>query len=330
MADGRLRCLACQRGCVLSEGERGFCLARANESGELVSLTYGRVAALHWAEVERKPLFHFHPGRVMLSVGSLGCNFRCEGCQNWELAHADVDREIPGTRFIAPEELVKLALERGALGISWTYNEPAIWFEYTLDAAHLARAAGLKTNYVTNGSLTVDALDSIGPFLDAYRVDLKGFSEETYRRVANFPDFEGILEVALRARHRWDMHVECVTNIIPTLNDDEGELRQLAEWIAGSLGREVPWHVTRFVPQHRLSQLPSTPVKVLEKVRRIGLDAGLRFVYVGNVPGHPAENTYCPGCGGAVIERAGLSTPRVLLDGNACRFCGTPIPGKFG
>ncbi len=327
--EGRLECLVCQRRCVLSEGQRGYCHTRENRSGQLVSLTYARVAALHWAEVERKPLFHFYPGRVMLSVGSLGCNFRCPGCQNWELAHANIDREISQTQSILPERLVELAVDRSALGISWTYNEPAIWFEYTLDGARLARSAGLKTNYVTNGSLTPEALDMIGPFLDAYRVDLKGFSESTYRRMANFPNFEGILEVARRAKHHWGMHVECVTNIIPTLNDDEDELRRLAEWIAGSLGSEVPWHVTRFVPRHRLSHLRATPIEALEKTRQIGLDAGLHFVYIGNVPGHPAENTCCPACGEVVVERAAPSTPRVMLDGNACPSCGKVIPGKF-
>ena len=330
VSEGRLECLACQRRCVLSEGQRGYCNTRENRSGELVSLTYGRVAALHWAEVERKPLFHFYPGRVMLSVGSVGCNFRCPGCQNWQLAHADIDHEISQTQFIPPGRLVGLAVDRHALGISWTYNEPAIWFEYTLDGARLAKDASLKTNTVTNGSLTTEALDRIGPFLDAYRVDLKGFSERTYRRIANFPNFEGILEVARRAKHHWGMHVECVTNVIPTLNDNEDELRRLAAWIVESLGSEVPWHVTRFVPHHRLSHLRSTPVEVLEKTRQIGLDAGLDFVYIGNVPGHPAENTRCPGCGEVVIERAALSTPRVLLDGNACPSCGTVIPGEFG
>jgi len=329
LPDGQVRCKVCQRECLLAEGQGGFCGARVNQAGKMVPLTYGRVAALHWAEVERKPLFHFHPGRVMLSAGSLGCNFRCPGCQNWELAHAEVDSALRNVDLVPPEALVALAEERRALGISFTYNEPTLWFEYTLDCARLAKEKGLLTNYVTNGAMTREALDQIGPFLDAYRVDIKGFSADTYRKVANFPQFQGILEVAERAKGRWGMHVECVTNVTPTLNDDEEELRRLARWISQALGPDTPWHVTRFVPHLRLAHLPATEPETLEKARDVGLGEGLKFVYIGNVPGHPAENTYCPECGRMVIERAGLVTPRVLLDGDACPGCGARIPGRF-
>ncbi|MBE3135347.1 MAG: hypothetical protein IMZ55_17920 [Acidobacteria bacterium] len=185
------------------------------------------------------------------------------------------------------------------------------------------------TNYVTNGSLTADALDAIGPYLDAYRVDIKAFSDGTYPRVANFQDYRGILEVAERAKHRWAMHVECVTNVVPTLNDGEDELRRLARWIANSLGRETPWHVTRFVPQFKLAGLPATPVATLEQARQIGLVEGLRFVYIGNVPGHPAEDTYCPECGIVLIRRSGSGPPRVALRGAACPGCGYQLPGRF-
>ena len=338
LADGRLRCKVCQRSCVLSPDQSGFCRVRVHRGGRIVPLTYGRVAALCWAEVERKPLFHFYPGQIMLSVGSLGCNFRCPGCQNWELAHAEMEAALPDTEFISPADLVELAARRGplmrgpcrgALGISWTYNEPAMWFEYTREGARLAKRRDLMTNYVTNGSITADALDAIGPFLDAYRVDIKGFSAETYRRVANFPDFRGILQVAERAKRRWGMHVECVTNVVPTLNDREEEWRGIARWIAEALSPDTPWHVTRFIPHHGLKHLPATEVRVLEAAREVGLSEGLKFVYIGNVPGHPAENTYCPQCGRIVVKRAGLAHPRVLLEGNACPACGTEIPGRF-
>ena len=327
--EGRLQCRVCQRRCVLADGETGFCRVRIHRAQRIVPLTYGRVAALHWAEVERKPLFHFYPGRIMLSVGSLGCNFRCPGCQNWLLAHADIKSAIAETEFISPQKLVELAVEHKALGLSWTYNEPSVWFEYTLEGAKLAKARGLLTNYVTNGSLSVDALDAIGPYLDAYRVDIKAFSEGTYPRVANFQDYRGILEVAERAKHRWGMHVECVTNVVPTLNDGEDELRRLAGWIANSLGRETPWHVTRFVPQFKLSGLPATPVATLEQAQRIGLAEGLRFVYIGNVLGHPAEDTYCPECSIVLIQRSGSGPPRVALRGAACPGCGYRLPGRF-
>ncbi len=329
MPHGRVRCLACQRGCILAEDDLGFCRVRANRGGKLAPLSYGRVAALHLANVERKPLFHFHPGQVMLSVGSLGCNFRCPGCQNRELAHADAPGELSAVRYLRPEALVRKAVELGLLGISWTYNEPAIWFEYTLDGARLAKLEGLATNYVTNGSLTPQALDQIGPYLDAYRVDIKGFSEETYARVANFPEFRGILEVAERARHKWGMHVECVTNVIPTMNDGDDELRGIAEWIATALGPETPWHVTRFAPHGDFAHLPPTPLSTLERAHRIGREAGLHFVYLGNVPGHPAENTYCPACGELLIKRTGLMAAESRLRDGACPECGRVLPGKW-
>lgn len=346
LPDGRLRCKACQRACVLTADELGFCRVRMNRAGRLVPLSYGRVAALHVANVERKPLFHFYPGQRMLSLGSLGCNFRCPGCQNWELAHADVPAGLTAVPFMPPGELVRRAVELGCLGLSWTYNEPAVWFEYTLDGARLAKlappvpsevegspvegAAGLMTNYVTNGSLTAEALDEIGPYLDAYRVDIKGFSEQTYGRVANLAGFRGILTVAERAKHRWNMHVECVTNVIPTMNDGEGELRGIARWIAGALGPDTPWHVTRFVPHGDLGHLPATPLETLERALEIGREAGLRFVYIGNVPGHPAQNTCCPDCGELLIERTGLLPAELHLRDGSCPQCGLKLPGRFG
>ncbi len=335
--NGRIQCLACQRGCVLGSGQLGFCRVRQNRDGRLVPLSYGRVAALHHAAVERKPLYHFYPGRELLSAGSLGCNFRCPGCQNRGLSFAAVPHALAGVPCLSPEELVRRATEDGLAGISWTYNEPATWFEYALDGAGLARKApatvpgaeGLLTNLVTNGSLTRRALDEIGPFLDAYRVDIKGFSEQTYSRVANFPDFRGILDVAERARHKWGMHLECVTNVIPTLNDSEDELRSIARWIHSSLGADVPWHVTAFRPCGDLAHLERTPVSCVERARDIGMGEGLQFVYLGNVPGHPSENTHCPGCGRMLIERSPFRPTRCRLEGGTCPDCGYRIPGRF-
>jgi pyruvate formate lyase activating enzyme len=185
------------------------------------------------------------------------------------------------------------------------------------------------TNYVTNGSLTEDALDELGLYLDAYRVDIKGFSKKTYKRVANFPHFGGILDVTARAKKKWAMHVECVTNIIPTINDQPEELRNIARWIANCLGQDVPWHVTRFAPYGDLGHLWPTPVATLEQARAVGLEEGLQFVYLGNVPGHPGENTYCPQCGRVLIERVGLGLPEVILENGACPGCGYKLPGQF-
>jgi pyruvate formate lyase activating enzyme len=322
-----VRCGMCLRRCAIPMGKAGFCRTRIAREGKLWSLVYGRVAALHVAEVERKPLFHFYPGKAMLSVGTLGCTFACPGCQNAELSHAEVEAQLASCEYVEPARLVEMA--RGTLGISWTYNEPAVWFEYTLDGARLAKQAGLMTNYVTNGSMSPEALDAIAPVLDAYRADIKGYAARTYRRIARFGEPARIRQNAERAKHRYHMHVECVTNVTPGLNDSSGELRNIARWIAQSLGPETPWHVTRFVPHLELGHLPLTPVEKLEEARAIGMAEGLEYVYVGNVPGHPAENTYCPKCGALLIDRASGSGVRVQLAGNRCGKCGTEIAGRF-
>ncbi|MFH1293138.1 MAG: AmmeMemoRadiSam system radical SAM enzyme [Pseudomonadota bacterium] len=297
-----VQCHLCQRRCKIASGKGGFCRTRKNLGGELFSLIYGCVSSMRISPIEIKPLYHFYPGSQWLSVGSLGCNFLCPGCQNWEIAHANVEQELDSFRFVTPEESVRLARDGHCKGISWTYNEPTLWFEYTLDSARIARETGLLTNYVTNAYITVEALDLIGPYLDAFRADLKGFSDETYKRIANIKGFDGILKILERAKHFWGMHVEIITNIIPGINDQNVELKEMARWICDCLGIETPWHVTRFVPRFRLAHLTPTPVAKLEQVREMGLEAGLKYVYLGNVPGHHAENTYCPACGKLVIE----------------------------
>lgn len=327
---GQVQCDLCQRRCVVNEGRRGFCRTRLNRGGKLYSLTYGRVASISINPIEKKPVFHFYPGSRWLSLGSLGCNFLCPGCQNWEIAHDRVELPDETYEFLSPEESVQLARERGCQGISWTFNEPTLWFEYTLEGARLARGQGLFTNYVTNGFMTEEALDTIGPYLDVFRVDIKGFSRETYHRVAHIKDFMGILRVTERARHRWGMHVEVVTNVTPGFNDSEEELKGIAVWIRGSLGRDTPWHVTRFYPHLHLSHLPPTPIQKLERAREIGLEAGLDYVYIGNVPGHPGENTYCSGCGRLLIERFVYEVTLHEMERGKCLGCGYQLAGRFG
>jgi pyruvate formate lyase activating enzyme len=274
-------------------------------------------------------MFHYYPGTGWLSLGSLGCNFLCPGCQNWEIAHADVEKEIFSARYINPKKLVQLALKKDCKGISWTYNEPTLWLEYTLDSAKIAKQNGLLTNFVTNGYITPEALDLLGPYLDAYRVDLKGFSNQVYRRLTPSVEFRGILETIKRAKDKWDMHIEIITNLIPDINDDENELRDMAEWIFQELGSDTPWHVTRFMPHLKLSHLLPTSVSQLEKAREIGMKHGLKYVYLGNVPGHPSENTYCPGCGRLLIRRLNYQILEYQMNGNRCRFCREVIAGYF-
>jgi pyruvate formate lyase activating enzyme len=327
--NGSIRCQVCRRGCKIAPGNKGFCQTRQNLNGELHSLIYGRVSSVRVSPIEIKPLFHYYPGSRWLSLGSFGCNFLCPGCQNWEISHANVASEIPFTEYIPPEKLVQLALKENCKGISWTYNEPTLWLEYTLDAATIAKERGLLTNYVTNGYISERAMNCIGPYLDAYRVDLKAFSSRSYKRIANISDFEGILDNIKTAKYAWGMHVELITNLTPGYNDKADELHEMAHWIVDQMGPDTPWHVTRFVPHHKLSHLDYTPVLKLEQARQIGIHEGLRYVYLGNVPGHPAENTYCPGCGKLLIERRNYQILKYRLRGNTCAFCSQTIAGYF-
>ncbi|GAB4269523.1 MAG: AmmeMemoRadiSam system radical SAM enzyme [Deferrisomatales bacterium] len=325
-AGGAATCLVCQRRCLVPEGGRGWCRTRVNEGGRLFSLIYGEVSSASVNPIEKKPVFHFLPGSRWLSLGSVGCNFRCPGCQNWEIAHWKGGPMR--TEYLSPERSVALAEERGCVGLSWTFNEPALWWEYTLDAARVAKARGLFTNYVTNGTSTPEAFARLAPYLDVYRVDLKGFRPRTYRTLGHLADFGGILEVAQAAKER-GLHVEVVTNVIPGINDSEGELGEIARWIREALGPATPWHVTRYYPHCELQDVPPTPVACLERAREIGRQTGLWYVYLGNVPGHRWENTYCHGCGALLIERRVFDVLQNRVVAGACPACGTAIPGRF-
>ena len=317
----RVRCHVCQWRCVINPGRTGVCRVRENRDGTLYTLNYGEVASVAVDPIEKKPLFHFYPGSAAFSVGGWGCNFHCLHCQNCEIACTDVPS---GSRYLSPEQQVQLAMEHHCAGIAWTYNEPAVWFEYTLDCAKLARELGLYTVYVTNGFMTPEALDTIGPWLDAWRVDLKGFSSELYARLAHVYDWRGILEVAVRARRNWNMHVEVVTNIIPGWNDDDEQLRGIAGWIAADLGELTPWHVTRFFPMHRLQSAAATPAATIQHAIDIGHAAGLKFVYPGNLSGR-GEDTVCYSCRRTVIRRVGYDTSVLSLRGSACGYCGAEL-----
>jgi pyruvate formate lyase activating enzyme len=323
---GEAECLTCQRKCIIEEGKRGWCQTRVNKGGRIYSIIYGEVSSLSINPIEKKPVFHFYPGSKWFSLGSLGCNFRCPGCQNWGIAHWR--KGAMHSEYLPPEETVARAKGAGCIGISWTFNEPTLWFEYTLDSAKCARSQGLFTNYVTNGYMTEEALDAIGPFLDVYRVDIKGFSEKTYQRIGHIRDYQKILETTKKAKE-YGIHVEVVTNVIPGFNDSEEELQGIASWIKNTLGPETPWHVTRFYPDLQLSNLPLTPIDVLEGAWSIGNEAGLWYVYVGNIPGHKRENTYCHVCGELLIERYVFDIVTNKIKGGKCFHCGTAIAGRF-
>ncbi|MDP2919410.1 MAG: AmmeMemoRadiSam system radical SAM enzyme [Dehalococcoidia bacterium] len=323
LPDSRVRCQTCQWYCAINPGKTGVCHMYENREGVLYNLNYGLASAANVDPIEKKPLFHFHPGTLVYSLGGWGCNFHCADCQNWEIAMAEDVRRV--SQEISPENAIKLTERNGCAGIAWTYNEPSMWFEYTLDGAKLAKKEGLYTVYVTNGYLSPEALDTIGPYLEAWRVDVKGFSDEFYQNLAKIKRWRGILEVAERAKNRWNMHVEVVTNIIPTMNDDDIQLEGIARWIHDKLGELTPWHVTRFHPAYNISHLAPTPLATLEKAYRIGKKAGLKFVYLGNVPGHASETTTCPGCAKPVVERRGYETWVTGLAGSCCRYCGANL-----
>jgi pyruvate formate lyase activating enzyme len=329
LADKSVQCRICQRRCLVKDKQRGYCRTRINRDGKFFSLIFGLVSTMMVSPIEKKPVYHFFPGSRWLSLGSYGCNFRCPGCQNWDIAHSEVKEEIRLAKMTSPEELVNIAQKSKCLGISWTYNEPTLWFEYTLEGAKLAKKNNLYTNYVSNGFITLEALDLIGPYLDVFRVDLKGFSDDSYQQIASVDDFSGILEVIKRAKEKWKMHVEIVTNVIPGMNDNEKDLSRMASWISSELGKDTPWHITRFFPHLKLSHLQPTPIETLEKIREIGLSKGLNYVYLGNVLAGEGENTFCPNCGQTLVVREGLEVKEINLIQGRCKFCNQEIAGRF-
>ena len=325
LPDSRVRCNTCQWRCTIGEGKFGVCRMYHNQDGTLYNMNYARASSVAVDPIEKKPLFHFFPGSQAFSVGGWGCNFHCQHCQNWEISSVETSSEWPSSQEIQPQVAIDLAKNYHCRGIAWTYNEPGIWFEYTFDSAKLAKENNLYTVYVTNGYPTAEALDTIGPYLDAWRVDIKGFSDSFYRELARVRGWRGILEVAHRAKAKWNMHVEVVTNIIPTMNDDDRQLEGIANWIRDELGELTPWHVTRFYPQHHMMHLPPTPISTLEHAYDIGQKAGLKFIYTGNVPGHQSENTVCYSCGNLIVQRFGYQTKVVGLEDSKCKFCGAEL-----
>jgi len=325
MDSSKVRCNTCQWRCVINLEKSGVCRMYYNQGGILYNLNYGQVSSVAADPIEKKPLFHFYPGTDAYSLGSWGCNFHCGHCQNWEIACPAPGQVIHDSREISPQKAVDEAKRAGCQGIAWTYNEPTMWFEYTLDSAKLAKQNGLYTVYVTNGYTSPEALDTIGPYLDAWRVDVKGFSDHFYRDLAKITHWRGILDVAKRAKEKWHMHIEVVTNVIPTMNDDDEQLEGIARWMKDNLGELTPWHVTRFYPHRFLMDIPPTPVTTLEHALEIGKKAGLRFVYIGNVAGHKGEDTICYNCGRLIVERLAYQTRLVGLAGSKCKYCGAEL-----
>ncbi|MDT8441742.1 MAG: AmmeMemoRadiSam system radical SAM enzyme [Desulfuromonadales bacterium] len=327
LAEGKVRCNLCRFHCTIAAGRHGLCGVRENRAGRLYTLVYGRCIAEHVDPIEKKPLFHFLPGSRSLSVATVGCNFRCLHCQNADISQwPQTNRQIPG-RDAPPEALVAQALENRCASISYTYTEPTVFFEYARATAVKARAAGLQNVFVTNGYTSSQALEAIAPWLDAANVDLKGFDDAAYRRVTG-ASLDGVL-ACLRDYRRLGIWLEVTTLVIPGHNDDTGQLRKIADFIAVELGVETPWHVTAFHPAYKMLDRPATPLNRLLEARQVGRDAGLQYVYLGNVAASGGEDTLCPGCGATVVRRGGMRLLEVHLDHGRCVVCQQPIAGRF-
>ncbi len=322
----QVRCDLCHHRCTIAEGKRGICGVRHNRAGQLTSLVFGRLVAANADPIEKKPLYHFQPGSRSYSIATVGCNFRCRFCQNADIAQgpADHDGQIMG-RTVTPESVVAAALFEGCRSVAYTYTEPTVFIEMAYETARLAHDQGLKNVFVTNGYMTAEALAMVAPVLDGANVDLKAFSERFYARYCG-AKLAPVLET-LKAMKQRGIWVEVTTLIIPGLNDDPAELKRLTAFVAQTLGVETPWHISRFHPTYKLLDRPPTPVATLKRARDIGLAAGLRYVYMGNVTGQGGENTVCPGCGETVIERRGYSLGGYRIEKGRCRVCNAPIDG---
>ncbi|MFP3293458.1 MAG: AmmeMemoRadiSam system radical SAM enzyme [Nitrososphaeria archaeon] len=321
----RVVCTACARYCRLKEGQVGLCGVRANVGGRLMLLVYGRIIASHVDPIEKKPLLHFWPGSSVLSIATTGCNWLCRYCQNFDISQR---RSVEGVEA-SPEEVVEAALRVGADGVTYTYNEPTIFMEFARDVGLLARARGLFNTFVTNGYMTPESAEVAARFLDAATVDFKGNGNPGFlRRYAGVPDPSPIYETLLELR-RAGVHVEVTDLVVPGVGtgDRVEDARRLARWVADNLGPDTPMHFLRFHPDYLMSDLPPTPVEALERHREAAMQEGIRYAYVGNVPGHEYEHTYCPGCGRPVIRRSGFDIIGWDLDEeNRCKYCGQKIP----
>ncbi len=325
LEDGAVRCALCPRRCVVPEGGRGFCGVRENRGGTYYTLTYGNPCAVHVDPIEKKPFYHYLPTTTAFSIAVAGCNLDCRFCQNWHISQSRPEQTF--NYELAPEHLVELAARSGSASIAYTYSEPTIFYEYMLDCARAAHQRGLRNVYHSNGFIEEEPLRELCRYLDAANIDLKGFSEEYYREMTG-----GSLAPVLRSLEVLSderIHLELTTLIVPGGNDDPEELRAMCAWIRDHLGPDVPLHLSRFHPQYQLTDVAPTPVETLELARRIASEEGLRYVYIGNVPGHEANSTYCPSCGELLIHRIGYAVDVLGMSDGACSSCGAAVDGVW-
>lgn len=324
LGGGAVQCELCPNGCQLDDGDRGICRVRKNIKGTLYTLVYSRIAAAHVDPIEKKPLYHFLPGSTAYSVATAGCNISCKFCQNWELSQANPE-DLDAVRT-EPGDLPRLARSGGSKIVA-TYNEPTVQFEYILDASAAARRQGIRSIIISNGYIRPEAGRMLAKNLDGIKIDLKAFSDSFYRTICS-GSLKPVLDnlVSVYSTGKW---LEIVVLVIPTLNDSADEIRRMTSWVRKNLSPDVPMHFTRFHAMYKIQNLPPTPVSTLERCRTIAKEEGIRYPYVGNIDGHPWENTYCHGCGKMIIRRSGFYHVDNSVRNGACPFCAARIPGVW-
>lgn len=321
----RVECQVCPRKCRVADMERGYCGNKENHSGNYYSLVYSRPCAIHTDPIEKKPLFHYLPGTTAFSLATAGCNIECKFCQNWEIAQFRPEQvESP---YLTPEDVCRQAKNQGAKSVACTYSEPVVFYEYMHDIAVLGRKKGINTVMISNGYIEKEPMEKLCKYLAAVKIDLKAFTEKFYKETCS-GELKPVLETLklLKGRGIW---FEIVVLIVPTLNDSQKEIKEMCKWIKENLGENVPVHFTCFHPTYKLKNLPVTPVSTLDMARNTARSEGINFAYVGNIPGHPGESTYCPSCRKKVIGRVGYYITSFDIKGGKCTFCSHLIPGVW-
>ncbi len=322
LPDKSVRCSLCPRNCKIAEGQSGFCLVRKNEGGRLVSTVYAEITAANYDPIEKKPLYHFYPGSIIFSIGTNGCNLDCKSCQNWEIARRETYREI-----LTPESALKYAPLNGSIGIAYTYNEPIIWFEYVKDTARLLKENGLVNVLVTNGNISLKALEELLPFIDAFNVDLKGMDRDYYLKFSSMPS-PNVWKVCERIKSA-GKHLELTKLIVPGFDTFEPQyFEKFARWVSENLGKDVPLHFSRFFPAYKLLDTPPTPVEIVNMAYEVARQY-LNYVYVGNVIEPEKESTYCPSCGAVLVKRVGYSVEVLFTPDGRCPKCGREVDFVF-
>ncbi len=322
IGSNRIKCLLCRHYCSLKDGQIGICGVNKNEGGKIVNLVYGKISAINIDPIEKKPLYHFLPGTTSLSIGTVGCNFKCPFCQNWQISQS---KSIENYYRVTPEEIVNIALERSSKSISYTYNEPTIFYPFAKDIALLAKRVGLKNIFVSNGFESPEIIDDMVGIIDAFNIDIKSFKSDYYKKYLK-GGLDGVLDTLKRLKER-NFWIECTTLIVPQDNDSYQELNDIANFITKELDINTPWHITAFYPNYKVNNKDSTPIESLERAYKIGKGVGLNFIYMGNIL--KTNSTYCPNCKESLIERVGYSIRKNIVKDGRCPKCNSKIAGVW-